>query len=39
MKKLLGEIALYPVLLLMRMVVGLLAGVVLMISVIQWLKK
>ena len=39
MKKLLGAVMLYPVLLLMRMVVGLLAGVVVMISVIQWLKK
>ena len=37
--KLLGIIMLYPVLLLMRMAVGLMAGAVFMMIVIRWLKK
>lgn len=37
--KLLGNILLFPVLLLMRMAVGLMAGVCFMLIVIRWLKK
>ena len=37
--KLLGTILLYPVLLLMRMAVGLMAGACFMLLVIRWLKK
>lgn len=37
--KLLGNILLFPVLLLMRMAVGLMAGVCFMLIIIQWLKK
>ena len=37
--KLLGTIMLYPVLLLMRMAVGLMAGACFMLLVIRWLKK
>lgn len=37
--KLIGNILLFPVLLLMRMAVGLMAGVCFMLVVIRWLKK
>lgn len=39
MSKFLSKLLMFPVLLLMRMAVGLMAGVCFMLIVIRWLKK